>query len=708
MVITKIQLRNYKSIEEANIDLTNKDVIGVLGEYDDNEEESNGAGKSAWLESILFCWFRYSPRGAGDFIGWYADECEASITSVKNEKIYVVKRYLNIKGDHKLILTIDGKQFKGGLKATQEKIHEVLGVSKPTLMTYVNFFTRDSDKILSETPAKRVEILTKDLLNAARYKKYRKEVYKLKSSQEQEVSTVNQEMEKYLADKIAIDTQLESGRDKELANNLTACRAEFKILNDKELEYVKLIEQAANIKVVANQITSFTNQKTIAFNGVELNKKTLNANIAQRNNIAAASTNKDTEILNLHAQLKTLIGQSDLVIESTDQYTQYDTKFKAALESMNKQVSDIEEARMEMMSNVKAWEMKLGGLAHVDKCICPLCDDPLSKEKQDKLIAESQNAISGYTNELRVLDEEQKPLLESRSLVTEKQSTFSTTLMTLKRIILEKAEAEKRLPEFDEQIQTLSETISIGEASVAEIQLQITSLIEKHAKLATINPDTLEAEKVQNHTLIENKQLEVDNIKEELNKFKLLRESLEKMVAENAANESKLTSLKKILKVYNLLYEAFGPGGVQTLLIEEVMKYVEIDANNILSKINPLFSIKVIMEKTNADGEETERTIDFMIHNKIFDKDVPYAEFSNGERIYINFSLRLALSRFLTEQKSPIKFVVLDELVGDLDKVNKMHILKILYTLREYFDQIFFTSHDELTGQLPYIVVKPR
>lgn len=710
MVITNITLRNYRSIEEASLDLTNKDVIGVLGAYDDDDEQSNGAGKSSILESILFCWHKHSPRASAEFIGWYSDECEVAVTSIKNKNVYTVKRYLNIKGDHKLTLIIDGKEFKGGIRPTQEKIWEVIGISKPTLMTYVNFFTRDSDKILSETPAKRVEILTKDLLNASRYKKYRKEVYKYKTEKENEINAITKVILDLTAEKDTINIDMNSINNKELGASLLLCRGELKNLSDKELEYVKLIEQAANIKTIADQITSYTNQKTIAFNGVDLNKKTLATLISQRTEANTMATNKITEITNLHAQLKTLLGQPNLAINSVEEYDQYNAKFKVALENMIKQLAELQEAKVEIASSLKMFEMKMSGLARIKDTTCFVCSNILEEEEKNNMIAETQKSISGYTNELRNLDAEYAPLYESQTTVTNKQNTFSTTLSTLKQTIKDKDITEKKIPGFDKQIQPLSEIISTGEASVLDIQKQIDVLTEQHKKIANINPDTLEADKAATHLLIEAKQKEIDAIKEELNRFKLLQESIalkDKVIAEKG---NEVIKVKEEAKVYNLLYEAFGSGGIQTLLIEEVMKYVEIDANNILEKINPIFSIKVVMEKTNKDGEEVDRTIDFLIHNKIFDKFVPYSEFSNGERIYINFSLRLALSRFLTEQQSPIKFVILDELVGDLDKVNKMHILKILYVLKEYFDQIFFTSHDELTGQLPYIikVIKTR
>lgn len=710
MVITNITLRNYRSIEEASLDLTNKDVIGVLGAYDDDDEQSNGAGKSSILESILFCWYKHSPRASAEFIGWYSDECEVAVTSIKNKNVYTVKRYLNIKGDHKLTLIIDGKEFKGGIRPTQEKIWEVIGISKPTLMTYVNFFTRDSDKILSETPAKRVEILTKDLLNASRYKKYRKEVYKYKTEKENEINAITKVILDLTAEKDTINIDMNSINNKELGASLLLCRGELKNLSDKELEYVKLIEQAANIKTIADQITSYTNQKTIAFNGVDLNKKTLATLISQRTEANTMATNKITEITNLHTQLKTLLGQPNLAINSVEEYDQYNAKFKVALENMIKQLAELQEAKVEIASSLKMFEMKMNDLARVKDDTCFVCDNKLEEEKKNNMIAETQKSISGYTNELRNLDAEYAPLYESQTTVTNKQNTFSTTLSTLKQTIKDKDITEKKIPGFDKQIQPLSEIISTGEASVLDIQKQIDVLTEQHKKIANINPDTLEADKAATHLLIEAKQKEIDAIKEELNRFKLLQESIalkDKVIAEKG---NEVIKVKEEAKVHNLLYEAFGSGGIQTLLIEEVMKYVEIDANNILEKINPIFSIKVVMEKTNKDGEEVDRTIDFLIHNKIFDKFVPYSEFSNGERIYINFSLRLALSRFLTEQQSPIKFVILDELVGDLDKVNKMHILKILYVLKEYFDQIFFTSHDELTGQLPYIikVIKTR
>ncbi|MCW5935369.1 MAG: SMC family ATPase [Fimbriimonadia bacterium] len=69
---------------------------------------------------------------------------------------------------------------------------------------------------------------------------------------------------------------------------------------------------------------------------------------------------------------------------------------------------------------------------------------------------------------------------------------------------------------------------------------------------------------------------------------------------------------------------------------------------------------------------------------------------SGGEKDVVNLSLRLALARLITEKAGvPLSLLMLDEVFGSLDTERRQHVLEVLYSLRDWFQQILVISHLE-------------
>lgn len=69
---------------------------------------------------------------------------------------------------------------------------------------------------------------------------------------------------------------------------------------------------------------------------------------------------------------------------------------------------------------------------------------------------------------------------------------------------------------------------------------------------------------------------------------------------------------------------------------------------------------------------------------------------SGGEKDVVNLSLRLALARLITEKAGvPLSLLMLDEVFGSLDSERRQHVLEVLYSLRDWFQQILVISHLE-------------
>lgn len=707
MIIERLIIKNFKAIEEADLDLANKDMIGIIGKYEIDPERSNGAGKSSLLESILFALYKYDPRSNSQFIGMYADYCEVTVVFRKNNKKYSVTRYLDKKGNHKILIKENDNEIKGGIKELQEYIGKIVGIYKPNLMLYINFFSRESNKILTATPSERVEILTKDLLNLNRYKKYRKIIYDKKSKVENDIAYKLQEIENIKKSIKELEIQMGNITEKHLQTEIETLRKEITQLMEKEREYIALIERASSMANIVEQIKGLTQQKEILTTSINANKKALEEYINKQKGYNYNIEMLQKEIENLKDKFKT--HNNKLIDAVNDDVQEIKEKLINGLNNIISKKNEL----IQLQSNVNATETLLKERITTLSTAynkCPVCNNDLPSEKKEELLRNMYNELSLLQQQKIELEEELKSIEKSEKNIQEKITSLDYIIKTIENKQIELNIYKKDLPAIEEQIKNLSNAIHISELSLNEIEKQLNDLKSQQDNIQYLDVNKLKKQRDITLQLIEEKRAMIDDIKEKLLNIQNIQQQIQKLnkVIEN--NQQEIEKLQYKLKIYSILYDAFGSEGIQTFLIEEVMKYVEIDANNILKEIDPTKEIKVIIEKTGKDTDEIGRTIDFEIKYLPFNQTMKFIDYSEGEMLYINFALRLALSKFLTEQTSPVKFIVLDDIVSKLDKVKRIEILKILYHLREYFEQIFFTSHIDLTTKFPYIieVIKDR
>ncbi|MCJ7696444.1 MAG: SMC family ATPase, partial [Anaerolineaceae bacterium] len=109
--------------------------------------------------------------------------------------------------------------------------------------------------------------------------------------------------------------------------------------------------------------------------------------------------------------------------------------------------------------------------------------------------------------------------------------------------------------------------------------------------------------------------------------------------------------LSRLIEQYKLLERSFGKDGVPALLIEQALPEIEEHANQTLSRLsNNSMSIHFPTQRDYKDAhrEDKKETLDILISDGSGQRD--YEMFSGGEAFKINFAIRLALSRILSQR----------------------------------------------------------
>ncbi len=132
--------------------------------------------------------------------------------------------------------------------------------------------------------------------------------------------------------------------------------------------------------------------------------------------------------------------------------------------------------------------------------------------------------------------------------------------------------------------------------------------------------------------------------------------------------------------VYDELAQAFGPRGVQALLIETALPELEDDANDLLGRItNGAMTLRLETQRTTQAGTTVE-TLDVIIADGLNTR--AYEMYSGGEAFRINFALRIALSKLLARRAGaevPVLFI--DEGFGSQDTEGRERLIQAISAL---------------------------
>jgi len=206
-------------------------------------------------------------------------------------------------------------------------------------------------------------------------------------------------------------------------------------------------------------------------------------------------------------------------------------------------------------------------------------------------------------------------------------------------------------------------------------------------------------------SLIENKE-KLFEIKTELKQAKAANSKLKDLGKTLDKVKKEIKEQKNLLTNYKKLQETFGRKGIPAYIIENVIPEIEETANDILKSLETRIRIAIESQKDLKKGGKAE-TLDINVITEYGER--PYANYSGGERTFIDFAIRMALSIILARRSNcQIQTLILDEMFGELDTVNRQIISKAIKYISNKFDfkRIFVISHCEELQSLCKNVIK--
>ncbi|MEN9214587.1 MAG: SMC family ATPase, partial [Gloeomargarita sp. DG_1_6_bins_138] len=252
-------------------------------------------------------------------------------------------------------------------------------------------------------------------------------------------------------------------------------------------------------------------------------------------------------------------------------------------------------------------------------------------------------------------------------------------------------QAEQEYPRLVKEL----ENLRAGEEDLDKRSQEIAARIEAITRTLTELPDCTAAIQAL-ATQIHRQEQELRNqytrrgaLEEQLKKLTQLREQHEQ-------NQQELTRHQHQYQVYQVLSQAFGKNGIQTLMIEQILPQLEITANHILGRLsNHQLHVRFVTQKPKKNGgskNQSIETLDILIADT--EGTRPYETYSGGEAFRVNFAIRLALARLLTQRAgATLQLLIVDEGFGTQDAQGCDRLIAAISAIADEYACILMVTH---------------
>jgi DNA repair exonuclease SbcCD ATPase subunit len=713
-----LYIKDFMCYDWAYIDFTQFSAALVIAKVENNEEESNGAGKTTIFKAIEYVLFNQSNFNLERIIRDDAPFCKVVFDFTIGDKAYRLARTRTCKGSTDLSMyertaeigqadqvfhndkydpLFDSKYWKdiSGRRTmdTEKDLSKLLKINFKSFRTFVHFMQHDFTSIATATPEKRKAIL-KDALNLIVYAK----------------------LEKMTKEKSAV-----------ISRELDRCRAIIEGLGDPETDITNLhnqaikveedlalrTEQFAELQKNLEQLNEKINALTIQYNSLE---SKFSALVNKEQASFQSKTKLEISIREYQAKKSNIIQEARNLIAEVKQLEETQTKLSTIdytqLQILSEKIEEKKVLVTQHNVNIK------NSLAEYEELkipmptdsVCKHCRQPMTDQHRQECIAKDQARMVGLQASIK---ESKSNILKLNMEIQAHQQTHNSITLSKQhldsaanKIAAKKTEiADKRAlyDEYSSNFEKHSNELKEKEQEILQIREELKSSSIDEAKVLN---QQIQIEK-QNAALLMSK---IATSNKEITHFTSHKAVLDHNIELKRQNKQKKADMSKLVKdlehkmsIYPLVVQAFSSTGIPNLIIHNILDDLQVEVNNLLAQFRPGLQAFFFIEKTTGDGVEAD-TLD--ITYKVHGKDRYYEQLSGAMQLIMMFSLKLGLSFYLQKMMGvDIKFLLLDELDQSLDKARVDTFNDIIKFLQKDFTILIVTHNDRLKDKFKNVVL---
>jgi len=695
-----LTLENFFCHVNSDIDLSGFSSALIVGKGINNDQRSNGVGKSKIFTAIDYVLFNEIKdiKSIENIIRDGSDTCKVTFIFENDNVTYKVVRSRGRKANSaELNLYIKNqngwdKKTERRNEDTERELSKIIRLNYKTFHHSAMFAQNDLEGLPSLTPEKRKQVL-KDCLQLHPYTKMeliaKKKLAGIDKNIQQKQTLIEsfRNIEQTILDLSEQEKNANSSK-LDLQNNIATQKHSVK---EKQKSLQELVQANLQFKMTAEQL----NNKILSLD------KSIQKLTASKNNLIEHlnSIKKDIE-----TDIQTI----------TDQ-TQQIQNIKANILDGD-QISKIQQEAIAAHSNLKV-EFKVldSELSRLlvplpTGTVCGVCRHELTPEHLQACAADIAKNIESIREKKDSTDKKILELQKQINLTNSQLNSISNDSKRISSLEMSIATKEKNIAGsrslFDNYKSQLKQTKETLADHTEQYELARTDLLNFNSDAYNKAVDDISSLKAQ-ITSEETSLLSYENKYNQVcSTVSVIQDRLSAAMQSQANSliiKEELKKEEKNCKLYNKVVTAFGSKGIPTLIIHNMLDDLQIEANIILEQIKPGLQLKFEIDKENSKGE-TSDTLSIMYF--INGRDREYGQLSGGQKLIIILSLRLALSVIIQRNLGlDIRFLMLDEVDPSLDKESLQLFHEMIKYLEKSFKILIITHNDSLKDKFEHAIL---
>ena len=250
--------------------------------------------------------------------------------------------------------------------------------------------------------------------------------------------------------------------------------------------------------------------------------------------------------------------------------------------------------------------------------------------------------------------------------------------------------ATQQFPQVQQRVNEIANSIAVRDRDLQAVTAQTAAMNQQLQE----HPDpTAQISAIEQQ--ISRRRQQLDQHLGSLGRLQQQQQNLEGLQVQLVAQKEQMQVAKRQYKVYQELGQAFGKNGIQALMIENVLPQMEAETNQILARLSAnQLHVQFITQRAAASKKATKLidTLDILIADARGTR--PYETYSGGEAFRINFAIRLALARLLSQRAgTALQMLIIDEGFGTQDAEGCDRLIAAINAIASDFACILTVTH---------------
>ncbi len=250
--------------------------------------------------------------------------------------------------------------------------------------------------------------------------------------------------------------------------------------------------------------------------------------------------------------------------------------------------------------------------------------------------------------------------------------------------------ATVQYPQVQQRVNEIASSIAVRDRDLEAVSAQTSAMnqqLQQHPE-PTARISAIEQQ-------ISHRRQQLDQHLGSLGRLQQQQQNLEALQVQLVAQKEQMQVAKRQYRVYQELGQAFGKNGIQALMIENVLPQLEAETNQILSRLSAnQLHVQFITQRAAASKKATKLidTLDILIADARGTR--AYETYSGGEAFRINFAIRLALARLLSQRAgTALQMLIIDEGFGTQDAEGCDRLIAAINAIASDFACILTVTH---------------